>query len=173
MRAKIAVRRWPDSPLGRCCKFVLLLLTAWAVFVVTHESGHLIGGCCSGGVLQQFDLRPWHLPYSFFQPDPFPLITLWCGPILGALLPFGFAVVINRRWAWFVGYFCLLANGAYLAAAWISGQPQLDTSQLLRHGSPSVFIALYCLATITPGYLGFRNSILNLFRRAPPWKPDS
>lgn len=125
---------------------------------LTHEMGHIVGGWCSGGTLKTADLLPWHLPYSIFDPDPKPLVTLWCGPILGVVVPLGLALAIRREWIWFVANFCVLANGAYLAMAWISGDRFLDTPKLLEHGAHPVSIGLYCALTIGFGYVGFRRS---------------
>ncbi len=121
-----------------------------------HECGHILCGCASGGTLTAADLLPWHLPYSLFQPDPHPLVTLWGGPLLGVLVPSVFALAIGTKWAWFIAHFCTLANGSYIAAAWVSGDRYLDTIKLLEHGAHPVWIAAYCLVTITCGYIGFR-----------------
>ena len=109
---------------------------------VIHESGHLIGGWISGGDLLAFDLAPWRLPYSIFSPDPRPLVTLWCGPLLGVLVPILVALAVSKPQVWFVANFCVLANGVYIALAWYSGDAQLDTARLLRHGAHPSHIAL-------------------------------
>jgi hypothetical protein len=124
----------------------------------THEMGHIIGGTCCGGSLKSADLLPWHLPYSVFDPDPFPLVTLWAGLITGVLAPVGAALIIRRDWMWFIANFCVLANGAYIATAWFSGDRYLDTPKLLEHGASPIAIAVYCLTTIGFGYVGFRLS---------------
>jgi len=126
----------------------------------THELGHIVGGWCCGGTLKTADLLPWHLPYSLFDPDPKPLVTLWCGPILGVVVPLAVAVAIRREWVWFVANFCVLANGAYIALAWISGDRYLDTPQLLNHGAHPFTIGVYCLLAIGIGYVGFRRSCI-------------
>ena len=123
----------------------------------THELGHIVGGVCCGGKLTDADLLPWHLPYSFFNPDPYPLVTLWCGPLLGVLVPVLIAWMIRHPWAWFVAYFCVLANGTYLSVAWYTGEGQLDAAKLIRHGAHPITIAIYCLVTISVGYRGFRH----------------
>jgi len=135
---------------------------------LTHETGHLIGGWCCGGTLVNADLLPWHLPYSFFSPDPHPLITLWCGPILGVVMPLMTAMVVRRDWAWLIAYFCILANGAYIATAWFSGDPQLDTQKLLHHGAHPIGIVIYCALAIGAGYVGFRRSCIRFFTNADP-----
>lgn len=121
-----------------------------------HESGHVVCGLACGGTLTSVDLLPWHLPYSLFEPDPHPLVTLWGGPIFGAVVPVLFAVVFRAKWLWFIAHFCVLANGAYIATAWFTGDQYLDTPKLLEHGAHPASIAAYCLVTIGVGYVGFR-----------------
>jgi hypothetical protein len=133
----------------------------------THEMGHVIGGWCCGGTLTDADLLPWHLPYSIFNPDPKPLVTLWCGPLLGVLVPLAVASLVRRNWMWFIANFCLVANGAYLATAWLSGDRYLDTPKLLEHGASPITIALYCLLTIGIGYVRFRRSCMDVFSNLP------
>ena len=122
----------------------------------THEAGHILGGWCCGGTLADADLLPWHLPYSFFSPDPHPLITLWSGPILGVIAPVIIAACVRRDWAWLIAYFCVLANGVYIATALFSGDPQLDTPKMLHQGANPVSILIYCVLAIVAGYAGFR-----------------
>lgn len=147
----------------------VLLLLAWCVMVMTHESGHLVGGWLGGGTLAHAELRPWHMPHSLFVPDPKPLLTLWSGPVLGVVVPI--AVALLLRWstrlkqpAWFIADFCLLANGAYLAASWLSGDRFLDTPRLLAAGAWPASIATYCLVTIGIGYVRFRADCMALLR---------
>lgn len=136
-----------------------LLALSWFVMTQVHEWGHIVAGICSGGKLVSYDLIPWHLPYSFFEPNPHPLFTLWCGPILGVVLPLLAACLIRHPYAWFVSHFCCAANGSYLALAWISGDRLLDTPKLLEHGASPWSIIGYCLITLSLGYLGLRNSV--------------
>lgn len=146
----------------RVLQFVILLVASWSAMTFTHESGHLIGGWLCGGTLKAADVLPWHLPYSIFDPDPHPLITLWSGPILGVVVPFVIALIMRRNWMWFLAHFCMLANGAYLATAWASGDKYLDTPKLLEHGAHPATIAIYCLLTICFGYRGFRRHCIRV-----------
>ena len=139
--------------------------------IYTHELGHIFGGFISGGTLKNADLLPWHLPYSIFEPDLHPLITLWCGPLIGVLVPLAIASCVQKHWMWFVTHFCLLANGAYLAAAWVSGDRFLDTPKLLKHGAYPVTILIYCILTISFGYVGFRREWLHAQRHHTYSKP--
>lgn len=149
----------------RFFKFAGLLVASWVVMTTVHECGHILCGLTCGGHLVSADLWPWHLPHSMFEPDPQPLVTLWGGPILGAAAPLAFAWFVNANWGWFIAYFCLLANGAYVATAWVAGDRYLDTTRLLEHGAHPLSIAIYCLATIGFGYIGFRKQCVQMLGR--------
>ncbi len=140
----------------RIATFVALLAASWVVMTFTHECGHIVGGMTCGARLVDFDLAPWRMPYSLHSPDPHPLVTLWAGPLLGVAIPIVFAAFVRRRWAWFIADFCLIANGSYLALAWISGDRFLDTSRLLHAGAHPAAILIYCVLTIGAGYVWFR-----------------
>ncbi|TWU51999.1 hypothetical protein [Rubripirellula reticaptiva] len=140
-----------------------LLVVAWSIMTTTHEIGHVVGGWCGGATLTKFSIAPWRLPFSLHSPDPNPRLTLWAGPLLGTLGPFCVAAAIRRRWAWFVADFCMLANGCYLALAWISGERFLDTPRMLAAGVAPATIATYCAMTISLGYVRFRADCVNQF----------
>lgn len=84
--------------------------------------------------------------------------------MLGVIVPLVLAAVIQRQWMWFIANFCVLANGAYLATAWFSGDRYLDTPKLLEHGASPITILLYCILTIGYGYIAFRKSCFEAFR---------
>ncbi|MCA9185936.1 MAG: hypothetical protein KDA99_09965 [Planctomycetales bacterium] len=147
----------------RSALFLLLLMLSWCVMTITHEMGHIIVGWAGGGTLTKVDLAPWRLPFSIFSPDPHPLCTLWGGPILGVAMPLFVAAIAQRNWTWLIAFFCLLANGVYLAASWISADQFLDTTKLLEHGAHPATIAAYCTATIGPGYWGLRRACIHYF----------
>jgi hypothetical protein len=153
-------RRW--DALQRLSKLIFLLIVSWCIMTVTHEAGHVICGWLGGARLRSADLRPWHLPYSLFDPDPHPLLTLWGGPLLGVLLPTAIALSIRQNWSWFIACFCLLANGLYLAMAWMVGERELDTAKLLAHGASPLTLAVYCFLTIGVGYWGFRRQCIKV-----------
>jgi DNA polymerase len=60
--------------------------------------------------------------------------------LFGAIAPMLVALVIRRDWAWLVAYFCVLANGVYLAASWISGDPFLRIINAMGLERPDVYI---------------------------------
>lgn len=152
------------SPLAtRIFRFIALLVAAWCVMTLTHELGHIVGGWWVGGVLVDADVAPWRLPYSIFVPDPMPLVTLWCGPIVGVAAPLGAALALRREWSWFIANFCILANGTYLSLAWVSGDRHLDTPRLLENGASPIALAVYCALTVVVGYVRFRRSTILIF----------
>ena len=137
---------------------------AWVVMTTTHELGHVIGGWLGGGKLVALEVAPWRLPYSLHAPDPHPRLTLWCGPLVGALLPFGISLLVRHAFVRFVGNFCLLANGLYLALAWWSGDQFLDTPRMLAAGVHPVWIVCFCAISIVVGYMRFRADCATILR---------
>lgn len=158
------VNSWPRG-FGQWGWLVAMALAAWWVMTWTHELGHVLGGWCSGATLQELDLRPWRLPYSLYEPDPMPLVTLWSGPLLGVLIPVSAALVIRQRWMWAIAYFCVLANGLYLAAGWIAGDAYLDSTQLLEKGANPITLAVFCIVTTGWGYWKLRMVVKELLNR--------
>lgn len=142
---------------------MILIIISWCVMAITHEMGHIVCGWSCGGKLLDADLLPWHMPYSFFEPDPAPLVTLWGGPILGVVVPVMLAAMIRKPFLWFIADFCLLANGAYIAVAWFTRDTYLDTTKLLEHGASPVSIGIYCALTIGFGYAGIRHHCSRIF----------
>lgn len=150
----------------RILRLAALVIVAWCVMTFTHELGHLATGWICGGSLVSVELRPWRLPCTVFVPDSHPLATLWGGPVLGVVLPLGAAAAVRRPGVWFVAHFCVLANGLYLSAAWISGDRYLDTPRLFEHGAHPALVAAYCLATVGCGYVGFRRHCIRILSGA-------
>ena len=150
------MRTGPAGLPVRLARFIGLLLAGWGVMTVTHEAGHVLGGRLGGGRLVDFWPGPWPPPYSRFEPDPRPALTLWAGPVVGCLAPLAAALLIRRRRAWFLADFCLLANGCYLAAAWVTGDRLLDTPRLLAAGARPVWIGLFVVGSCGVGYVRFR-----------------
>lgn len=148
--------------------FGMLLVASWCVMTFTHEVGHIFGGWVSGGTLSQADLVPWRMPYSFFDPNPHPLFTLWCGPMFGVIGPALTGMIIRKKWSWFIADFCILANGMYIATAWLSGDHYLDTAKLLEHGAHPVSILVFCIVTIGIGYFRFRRDCIGVLT----WNED-
>ena len=147
--------------------FGVLLLMSWVVMLTTHELGHIVGGWLGGAVLLDYELMPWRLPHSLHSPDPHPRLTLWAGPLLGVLVPTLLAFAIRHPYARFIANFCLLANGTYLALAWLSNDRLLDTPRMLAAGTSPALILLFCAVTIPLGYIRFRNDCIRVLGRDP------
>ncbi len=105
---------------------------------------------------------------QFLCARPRPLVTLWCGPVVGVVVPLLAGWVARRSAVWFVAWFCVLANGAYIATGWLMGDSELDTTKLLAAGAPVWSIGLYVVATVVPGYVGFRREWLRVWKGQPP-----
>jgi hypothetical protein len=129
---------------------------------LTHELGHLLGGAASGAVLSALEIRPWHLPYSLFASNPNPLLTLWAGPVIGCSLPLLFALVTGQRSMWFIAWFCVLANAAYLLLGWLSGDAELDSAKIRQAGTPTSVLLLFVVMTGPVSYVGFRRECVCL-----------
>lgn len=160
------------SRANRLLTFATLLASSWVVMTFLHELGHVIGGWLGGGTLVDYALAPWHLPYSLHNSDPHPRLTLWAGPLFGVIAPVVAALIIRRPWATFIADFCLLANGCYLALAWLSGDRLLDTPRMLAAGIRPLEIAFFCAITIGIGYPRFRSDCRERLTPDPPDKPD-
>ncbi len=139
-----------------------LLLASWVVMTFTHELGHVIGGWLSGGHLVSCDLLPWHVPYSLFDPDPHPLVTLWAGPWMGCLIPVSIALTFKHRYLTFIAAFCVLANGSYLGTAWWTNEALLDTPRLFAHGASKFSVLAFVIVSTIAGYLSFRRACISI-----------
>ena len=132
---------------------------SWLSIMILHECGHVINGWLSGAQLVQVVLPPCGFSRTDFAANPHPLFVAWGGAIWGCLLPLAILAAIciaSARYAyltrWFAG-FCLIANGAYLAAGSFRGAGADDGSvilqeggtqwQLLLFGIPAVVLGLY------------------------------
>ncbi len=157
------------SPSLRKKLAILLLqfLTCWFAMVFFHEIGHLIGGWLTGAQLLRFDLTPWRLPYSIHYPNPHPQITLWSGPLLGIAIPFMVRICFRSTLTQMFLSLALLANGTYLLAGLWGNHTELDTQRLLATGTSSSTIAIYCLLTMVPGYLGLRRRCIEHLQPTP------
>lgn len=160
------------SRANRLLTSAALLASSWVAMTFLHELGHVIGGWLGGGRLVDYELAPWHLPYSLHTPDPHPRLTLWAGPLFGVIAPVLAALIIRCNWATFIADFCLLANGCYLALAWLSGDRLLDTPRMLAAGIRPFEIVAFCAITIGIGYPRFRAACRERLAPDPPDKPD-
>ena len=127
----------------RCFQFLFIFSTlafSWLAMQVVHEFGHVIHAWASGASVDRVYLYPSDISRTDLARNPHSLFVAGGGAIWGCLLPLGLFGLV--RWlrpaqaylpAFFAG-FCLIANGAYLAAG--SWAAVGDAGDLIRHGSP-------------------------------------
>ncbi len=151
---------------------VALLALSWLGMMAVHELGHVIGAVITGGSVQRCVLHPLTISRTDVLPNPHPVTVVWMGPIVGCVLPLATLAVVPPRLAamrlviqFFVG-FCLIANGAYLAAGWIDRVG--DCGEMLRHGVPVWWLLAFGGVTIPGGlYLWHRLGSLRHFVDTP------
>ena len=129
---------------------------------LSHELGHVLIGMLGGAKLIVMEIRPWHLPHSIHSADRFPSLTLWGGPVIGCALPLAAAMIFRRPAIWFVAWFCVVANSLYLLLGYFSGDPELDSTKMLRSGTPGFVLVGVASIGLLIGYLRFRNCCVDL-----------
>ena len=110
----------------------------WLAMMAFHELGHVIGALTTGGTVTSVSIPLLGFSRTDVWPSPWPRVEVWCGPILGALLPLSLAYGLRRTRVGsfavaFAGW-CLIANGAYIGVGWIYHAG--DAGDLLRLGTP-------------------------------------
>ncbi len=128
---------------------------SWYGMQACHEAGHVLAAWATGGTVRQVVLHPMTIARTDVQPNPHPLPVVLAGPAVGILLPLG--LWLWARWrrsdsrailCFFAG-FCLVANGAYFAAAPVL--PAGDTLELARLGISPYWQAIAGLVSVTGG----------------------
>jgi hypothetical protein len=112
----------------------------WFSMMAVHELGHVVGAVATGGRVERVVLHPLTISRTDVSPNPCPLLVVWAGPVVGAVLPLALflaARVGKFKWAYMIQFFagfCLIANGAYIGIG--SFGKIGDAGDMLRHGSP-------------------------------------
>jgi hypothetical protein len=138
---------------------IILIVTflgfSWLAMQAVHELGHVLGAVATGGQVSRVVLHPCEFSRTDVAVNPHPLAVAWAGPAVGTALPLGafllasgFRIRGGYLLRFFAG-FCLVANGAYLAAG--SSQGLADAGDMLRHGSRAWHLMLFGVATIPLG----------------------
>jgi len=85
-----------------------------------HEAGHVLGAMATGGKVNRVVWGLAKLSRTDVYPNPKPKWVAWAGPLFGAIAPFLLERLSRRTHAAnllsLLAGFCLIANGAYLAA---------------------------------------------------------
>ncbi|HUT13258.1 MAG TPA: hypothetical protein VMY42_22405 [Thermoguttaceae bacterium] len=138
---------------------VLLILSAtgfsWLAMMAVHELGHVLHAWLSGGTVVNVVLHPATISRTDVWPNPHPLAVAWGGAVWGCLIPLGLLAAVRwaaRSYAYLAAYFagfCLIANGAYLAAGSLVSGPGHDAADILLYGGrrwPLIAFGLSCVA---------------------------
>ena len=175
-----------NTPLAERFFQVLLIASttalSWLGMMAVHELGHVAHLWISGGTVEYVLLHPARLSYTQPGQNPWPLFVAAGGALWGCGLPTaGWAITgrVAPRQAYlarFFAGFCLVANGAYLAAdAFVAGG---DGRQLIAQGTPPWLLVLAGVPTVACGLLlwhgqgpnfglGGKKEAPHLFRPAP------
>jgi len=136
--------------------FVTFGCFCWLFMQVVHEFGHVLGARATGGEVSKVALHPLILSRTDVGPNPHPLVVVWAGPVVGAVLPL-LAWLAARAckapglylFRAFAG-FCLIANGLYIAA--FPPVSPLDPGVMVDNGSPRWLLLLFGLVTVPSGF---------------------
>ncbi len=135
---------------------VSTVLGSWLAMQAVHEAGHVLGAWLTGGRVERVVLHPLTISRTDLAGDPHPLAVAWCGPLLGVLMPlaaWGIARWLRLSVEFLVRFFagfCLVANGAYLAAGSFSRVG--DCGQILSHGSAIWQLWLFGAISVPAGF---------------------
>jgi hypothetical protein len=145
------MRRLPQLTFAVC-----VIAISWLAMMGVHELGHVFGAHLTGGTVQRVVLRPWTISRTEVNPNPHPAVVVWLGPIVGCVVPLFVLVCMPRRPPWrplaqFFAGFCLVANGAYIAAGAIQGIG--DAGEMLRTGTPWWGVVAFGLWGVSSGLL--------------------
>ncbi len=136
----------------------------WLGMMALHELGHVVAAWVSGGTVTKVVLHPLAISRTDVAPNPSPLVVVWCGPLVGVLLPLVVWAIIRLAWPPLAPYarvfagFCLIANGLYIGAGSFDGVG--DAGEMLREGTPIWALWLF-------GVVGF-GAGLALWNRTGP-----
>jgi hypothetical protein len=128
---------------------------SWLAMQAVHELGHVLGAVTTGGQVTKVVLHPCTISRTDVNPNPHPLLVVWAGPAVGAVLPL-LAFLIARAlgspgvylFRFFAG-FCLIANGVYIGLGSIQGLA--DAGVMLMHGSSRWQLILFGILTAPLG----------------------
>jgi hypothetical protein len=128
---------------------------SWLAMQVVHELGHVTGALLTGGHVERVVLHPCTISQTNVFPNPHPLIEIWAGPFVGAVLPLLVFLLARAMqvpgvylFRFFAG-FCLISNGVYIGGGSIQGLA--DAGEMLMHGSHRWQLLLFGLLTAPLG----------------------
>jgi hypothetical protein len=155
MNCEIGAKSFMPRYLHKPLLLISILWIAWLLMMLVHESGHVLGATLTGGTVQRMVWYPTIISRTDVSPNPHPLIEVWAGPIVGAVIPLLGAIASQffrlsaAYLVFFFAGFCLIANGAYIGLGAIC--PIGDGKELINHGVPNWTLAVFGFLTVTLG----------------------
>lgn len=128
---------------------------SWLAMQAVHELGHVLGAVTTGGQVTKVVLHPCTISRTDVHPNPHPLVEVWAGPVVGAVLPllvFLLARALRSPGVYlfrFFAGFCLIANGVYIGIGSIQGLA--DAGVMLMFGSSRWQLILFGILTAPLG----------------------
>jgi hypothetical protein len=117
----------------------LAIIFSWYGMMAIHELGHCLTAIATGGGVEKIHIPLKGYSLTEYTSRPSPLLTIWAGPIFGALFPLLFLPTIGclprvgRHFILFFAGFCLIANGIYLG---LGSQLRVgDCEELYEYGA--------------------------------------
>ncbi len=132
-----------------------VILASWLGMQIVHEFGHVLGARLTGGSVRHVALNPLSISRTDLADNPYPLVVVWAGPLVGIAAPlllWSVASAVRLRGVYvlrFFAGFCLVANGLYIGVGsynWVG-----DCGEMLRHGSQPWQLCLFGAITVPPG----------------------
>jgi hypothetical protein len=133
----------------------------WLGMMIVHEFGHVLGAWLTGGSVAGVVLHPLVISRTELADNPEPLLVAAAGPVIGIVLPlaaWGIAVLARVPGTYLLRFFagfCLISNGAYLAAG--SFERIGDAGDLLRHGAAPWHLWLFGAVAFPAGLYLWHN----------------
>lgn len=132
------------------------IVGSWMAMQAVHELGHVIGAWLTHAHVVRVELHPLAISRTEVAENALPLIVVWAGPLIGAILPvlvwfiaekirFEAAFVLR-----FFAGFCLVGNGLYIGVG--SFDHVGDCHEMLRHGSAMWELWLFGALTTPIGF---------------------
>jgi len=131
------------------------LYPCWLAMMAVHEAGHVLHAWVSGATVSAVRVPLVGFSITELSTNPRPQFVAWGGPVWGCLLPTAVWAIFRRlRWpGWgamqFFAGFCLVANGTYLGAGWLTRAG--DAADLTRHGTPIAVLVAFGLIVVGAG----------------------
>jgi hypothetical protein len=128
---------------------------SWLAMQAIHEMGHVLGALAGGGTVVKVCLLPTEFSRTEVFPNPHPLLEVWAGPVIAAVVPllaFLLAAALKAPGLYlfrFFAGFCLVVNGVYIGAGSFYGLA--DSEELLKYGAGFWHLLLFGVLTAPAG----------------------